>query len=271
MIAADSVSIEMGGRKAPPIFEARDLSVRFATPGRKGAEDTVLALDGIDWTVEKGEFVSFVGPSGCGKTTMLKLISGIVAPTSGQILHWGRPVSGTPEGIGMAFQDSLLLPWRNVLDNVLLPIEILRRPRKDYLGRAEELLATVGLKGFEKRDIWELSGGMRQRVSLCRALIANPEILLLDEPFAALDAFTREDLWLVLQELHARSGCTMVLITHQLGEAVFLSDRVLVVSKRPGQIIHVEAIKVQRPRSPDDLVDPDFLAQVASLRRKIER
>lgn len=256
--------------EASPLFEARDLSVRFNAPG-SGKNESVLALDKVDWVVRKGEFVSFVGPSGCGKTTMLKLISGIVAPTSGQLLHKGRPVDRTPSGIGMAFQDSLLLPWRNVLDNVLLPIEILRRPKTQFLGRAEELLEMVGLKGFERRAVWELSGGMRQRVSLCRALIANPEILLLDEPFAALDAFTREDLWLVLAELHARTHCTMVLITHQINEAVFLSDRVMVVSKRPGRVIFDSPIAISRPRRLQAVLTPEFTEQVADLRARIER
>lgn len=271
MIEASGSIHAKGGGTTPPLFEARDLSVQFPAPrGRRNAEP-VLALENVQWTVQKGEFVSFVGPSGSGKTTMLKLISGIVRPTSGQLLHWGRPVDGTPEGIGMAFQDSLLLPWRNVLDNVLLPIEILRQPRREYLKRAHELIDLVGLTGFEKSAVWELSGGMRQRVSLCRALIASPEIVLLDEPFAALDAFTREDLWLVLQDLHARTGCTMVLITHQLNEAVFLSDRVMVVSKRPGRIVLDQKIELPRPRDAEITLTPEFTSYVADLRRRIER
>jgi NitT/TauT family transport system ATP-binding protein len=230
----------------------------------------VEALAHLDLAVGRGEFLSIIGPSGCGKTSFLKLLTGLQRPTSGELLHVGARFDRPPAGIGMAFQDALLLPWRNVLDNVLLPVEILRRPRGKYSSKARDLLATVGLTGFETKNPWELSGGMRQRVSLCRALIADPEVLLLDEPFAALDAFTREELWLVLQALQAKTGSTMVLITHQLNEAVFLSDRVLVFSKRPGRVVHEERIVLPRPRSQDDAYQPEFLAVVDRLRRRIE-
>jgi len=250
-----------------PLFEARDVSVKYGT----SEEHKVEALNAVNWKITKGEFVSFIGPSGCGKTTMLKLISGLIFPSSGVILHKGKPILGISSGIGMAFQDTLLLPWRNVLDNVLLPIEILRRPREEYRQTVEDLLSTVGLKGFENKNIWELSGGMRQRVSLCRALIASPEVVLLDEPFAALDAFTREDLWLVLQELHTRTACTMILITHQLNEAVFLSDRIFVVSKRPGRITYTQQVNLSRPRVLNEAFSRTFLNDVESLRNRIER
>jgi NitT/TauT family transport system ATP-binding protein len=170
----------------------------------------------------------------------------------------------------MAFQDALLLPWRNVMDNILLPIEIVRRPSAADRGRARDLLVSVGLQGFEASASWQLSGGMRQRVSLCRALVGEPELLLLDEPFAALDAFTREELWGVLQQLRAKTRCTMVLITHQLNEAVFLSDRILVLSRRPGRIVFEEKIEAPLPRSPEFLYTPQFLAHVDRIRRKIE-
>lgn len=250
-----------------PLFEARDLGLRFTTSDSGETE----ALGAVNWKIRQGEFVSFVGPSGCGKTTMLKLISGLIAPTDGTLFRNGQPISGITSGIGMAFQDSQLLPWRNVIDNVLLPIEILRRPRDQYLSTAEDLLITVGLKGFEEKNIWELSGGMRQRVSLCRALIASPEVALLDEPFAALDAFTREDLWLVLQELHIRTACTMILITHQLNEAVFLSERIFVLSKRPGRIIHTQKVDFSRPRKLRQSFKAPFLNHVEALRDRIER
>ncbi len=256
------------GAIAAPLFEAQNLSVHF---GGSSGQGDLVALEGVNWVINEGEFVSFVGPSGCGKTTMLKLVSGLVAPSSGALLHNGKALTGTPPGIGMAFQDSLLLPWRTVLDNVLLPIEILRLKRSDYLERAHALLTTVGLAGFESKKIWELSGGMRQRVSLCRAVVAKPKVLLLDEPFAALDAFTREDLWLVLQQLHDDTGCTMILITHQLNEAVFLSDRVMVVSKRPGKIVHSANITFARPRAQELALTAPFLAEVADLRRRIDR
>ena len=258
----------LGAQEPAPLFEARGVSVRFDR-GRGGGE--IVALEGLDWQIGTGEFVTIVGPSGSGKTTILKLITGSVHPSAGQILHAGQPLKATPDAIGMAFQDALLLPWRNVLDNVLLPTEIRGTSRSDATQRARELLATVGLAGFEKTKIWELSGGMRQRVSLCRALITNPEILLLDEPFAALDAFTREDMWLILRELHDKMGCTTVLITHHINEAVFLSDRVLVVSRRPGRIVHEQVIAAPDSRALDWQNDADFAEQSAALRSRIER
>ena len=251
----------------PPLYEARHLGFSYsaATGG------AVEALRDFSFTLRNGEFLSVIGPSGCGKTSLLKLLTGLQRPVSGELLCRGKHFTSTPADIGMAFQDSLLLPWRNVIDNVLLPIEILRRPRADYLPKARDLLATVGLAGFEEKDPWQLSGGMRQRASLCRALITNPSVLLLDEPFAALDAFTREDLWLVLQELHQKTRSTMVLITHQINEAVFLSDRVIVLSKRPGTVVYDQAIALPRPRSRDMLYKPDFIEMVEVLRHKIER
>ena len=170
----------------------------------------------------------------------------------------------------MAFQDALLLPWRNVIDNVLLPVEIVRRPTAADHEKARDLLASVGLEGFEASASWQLSGGMRQRVSLCRALVRDPEMLLLDEPFGALDAFTREDLWGVLQKLRVKTRCTTILITHQLNEAVFLSDRILVMSRRPGRIIHEETIDAPLPRPLDFAYTPEFIARVDAIRRRIE-
>jgi NitT/TauT family transport system ATP-binding protein len=252
------------------LYQARALG--FAYPAKDGGKDgeAVTALTAIDFDIRKGEFLAIVGPSGCGKTSLMKLLTGLQHPSSGTLTFRDQSFDRPPPGIGMAFQDSLLLPWRSVLDNILLPIEILRRPRADYLGRAHELLGIVGLTGFETRNIWELSGGMRQRVSLCRALIADPQVLLLDEPFAALDAFTREELWLVLQDLQATTGSTMVLITHQLSEAVFLSDRVIVLSKRPGTIVHEETIDLRKPRSRADAYTPEFIAYANRLRLKID-
>jgi NitT/TauT family transport system ATP-binding protein len=248
------------------LYQARALG--FVYPAKEG--DAVTALTAIDFDIRKGEFLSIVGPSGCGKTSLMKLLTGLQHPTAGTLKFRDQPFDKPPPGIGMAFQDSLLLPWRSVLDNILLPVEILHRPRAAYLDKARELLATVGLTGAESRNIWELSGGMRQRVSLCRALIADPEVLLLDEPFAALDAFTREELWLVLQELQAKTGSTMVLITHQLSEAVFLSDRVIVLSRRPGTIVHEETIDLPKPRSRADAYTPEFIAFANRLRLKID-
>lgn len=258
--------MESGTAAARPLYEAKQLGFSYASA--KG--EPVEALRDISLTLAQGEFVSLIGPSGCGKTSLLKLLTGLQRPASGELLFRGHGFSSPPAGIGMAFQDALLLPWRNVLDNVLLPIEIKRRPTAADRDKARELLATVGLTGFESKNPWQLSGGMRQRVSLCRALVADPEVLLLDEPFAALDAFTREDLWLVLQELQGKTGSTMVLVTHQMGEAVFLSDRVVVLSRRPGRIVHEERIALPRPRPRDIVYDEAFKAHVDALRHKID-
>jgi len=252
------------------LYQARALGFAYPAKGDGEESGAVTALRAIDLDIRKGEFLSIVGPSGCGKTSLMKLLTGLQHPSSGTLTFRDKGFDRPPPGIGMAFQDSLLLPWRSVLDNILLPIEILRRPRADYLAKAHDLLGIVGLVGFETRNIWELSGGMRQRVSLCRALIADPEVLLLDEPFAALDAFTREELWLVLQDLQNRTGSTMVLITHQLSEAVFLSDRVIVLSKRPGTIVHEETVDLPRPRSRADAYTPEFIAYANRLRLKID-
>jgi NitT/TauT family transport system ATP-binding protein len=249
------------------LYRAQDVGLRYKSSDGNNVE----ALRHVDLDLTSGEFVSIIGPSGCGKTTLLKMFGGLITPSSGHFLFKGEQLKEPPEGIGMAFQDPLLLPWRNVLDNVLLPIEVLRRPRQQYLNKALDLLRIVGLSGFEKKSAWQLSGGMRQRVNLCRALIADPVVLLLDEPFGALDAFTREDLWIVLQELHGRTGSSIVLITHQLSEAVFLSDRVLVLSKRPGHIVHEERIDIPKPRDADTPLTPRFVEHVGNIRRRIER
>jgi NitT/TauT family transport system ATP-binding protein len=206
--------------------------------------------------VARGTTVAFVGPSGCGKSTLLKLISGLLTATAGAVVVDGQPVGGPLKNVGMAFQNPVLLPWRSVLDNVLLPLEILREngdPRTPDPGRWREravtLLATVGLTGAERRQPRELSGGMRQRASLCRALIHEPALLLLDEPFAALDAFTREEMWELYQRLRAQREFTGVLVTHDLREAVFLADTIYVLASDPGRIAHVHAVTLERPRA----------------------
>ncbi len=253
--------------EAAYLYQIRDVGLCY----RDASGHDVEALSRVDCGIARGEFISFIGPSGCGKTTLLKLLSGLISPSRGELLFNDRKLDGPPEGIGMAFQDPLLLPWRNVIDNVLLPIEILRLPRQHYVGKAADLLTVVGLAGFETKASWQLSGGMRQRASLCRALINDPHVLLLDEPFGALDAFTREELWLILQELHRRTRGTMILITHQLHEAVFLSDRVVVLSNRPGHIVHEAIIDLPKQRSRDVAYSTEFIAQVDVLRKKIER
>jgi NitT/TauT family transport system ATP-binding protein len=249
------------------IFELQDLGLSFGTKGK----GTIEALRNINLTVREGEFLSIVGPSGCGKTTLLRLMSGLIHPTVGEIRFRGTKIAEPPQGIGMAFQDPLLLEWRSVIDNILLPIEIIRAPKRSYVEKARDLLKTVGIDGFEKESPWQLSGGMRQRVNLCRALINDPEVLLLDEPFGALDAFTREELWMVLQTLHQKTDCTVVLITHQLNEAVFLSDRVVVLTSRPGQAVHKEHIQLPKPRDLAIIYTREFIDTVHSLRQRIQR
>jgi NitT/TauT family transport system ATP-binding protein len=206
--------------------------------------------------VPRGGTIAFVGPSGCGKSTLLKLIAGLLTATAGTVVVDGQPVAAPLKNVGMAFQNPVLLPWRSVLDNVLLPLEILREnrdPRAPATGlwgeRARLLLATVGLAGAERRQPRELSGGMRQRVSLCRALIHEPALLLLDEPFAALDAFTREEMWELYQRLRAQREFTGVLVTHDLREAVFLADTVHVLASDPGRLAHVHPVALPRPRT----------------------
>lgn len=210
--------------------------------------DDVLALDGIDLEIERGNFVAVVGPSGCGKSTLLSLLAGLTPITSGEILIDGEQVRKPHSKVGVVFQTDMLLHWRNILDNVLLPVEIKRLGRNNYKDKAEGLLAQVGLQGFENKMPSELSGGMRQRVAICRALIQEPGLLLMDEPFGALDALTREQMIMDLQAMWGRVRNTVLFITHGIDEAVFLADRVIVMSPRPGKIDLDLAIDIPRPR-----------------------
>jgi NitT/TauT family transport system ATP-binding protein len=219
-----------------------------------------------------------VGPSGCGKSSLLKLVSGLHPARAGTVRVGGNAVTAPIGFCGMAFQNATLLPWRSTLDNVLLPLEIVapharrfRRERRDYEQRATALLETVGLGGFERKYPWQLSGGMQQRTSLCRALIHDPRLLLLDEPFGALDAFTREDLWDVLQTLYLHKRPTVILVTHDLREAAFLADTIYVFSPRPGRIIGRERIELPRPRTLEMTYRPDFVDLVQRLRGQIAR
>ncbi len=224
----------------------------------RGAGGGVLALKDTRLNVRRGEFAAVVGPSGCGKSSLMKLVTGLVSPDSGEIVIFGDKVRGPVKIAGMAFQNPNLLPWRKVIDNVLLPLEIVephrrkfRREKAHYREQAEALLKTVGLEGFSERFPWELSGGMQQRVSLCRALIHQPALLMLDEPFAALDAFTRE------------------VVTHDLREATFLADNIHVMSARPGHIVLTKRIDLPRPRDLDICFEPHFTDIVHELRAKI--
>lgn len=207
------------------------------------------ALDGIDLDVRQNEFVTLVGRSGCGKSTLLRIIAGLLRPTLGDVRVTGQPVTGPRRDVAFMFQRSALLPWRTVLQNVMLPVEILKLDRRAHRRRAEELLALTGLEGFEDRRPDELSGGMQQRVSLCRALVHDPSVLLMDEPFAALDALTREELSLELQRIWSEDRKTIVFVTHSIQEAALLADRIAVMSPRPGRIARVLEVTASRPRS----------------------
>jgi NitT/TauT family transport system ATP-binding protein len=242
----------------------------------RGVSGGVLALQGTSLNVRRGEFAAVVGPSGCGKSSLMKLVTGLIPPDTGSIVISGAKVTGPVKIAGMAFQNPNLLPWRKVIDNVLLPLEIVqpyranfRREKAQYREQAEALLKTVGLAGFGDRYPWELSGGMQQRVSLCRALIHQPSLLMLDEPFAALDAFTREELWCVLRDLWEKIKFTVILVTHDLREATFLADTIHVMSARPGHIVMSKTIELPRPRELEICFAPEFTDIVHELRAKI--
>jgi NitT/TauT family transport system ATP-binding protein len=242
----------------------------------EAAQRNEFAIEDITLSTRDGEFIAIVGPSGCGKSTFMKLATGLRRPTRGQVHIAGEPVSGPLKIVGMAFQAPTLLPWRTTLDNVLLPLEIVephrsrfRRHRDEYVERARRLLATVGLQGYEDRYPWQLSGGMQQRASICRALIHEPRMLLLDEPFGALDAFTREELWNVLRDLWSTQRFNVILVTHDLREAVYLADTVYVMSKRPGRILAARHIDLPRPRDLEITYTEPFTAIVQELRERI--
>ena len=235
-----------------------------------------FAVEAIDLTVRKGQFIAIVGPSGCGKSTFMKLTTGLRMPSRGRVLIDGQPVTGPLKISGMAFQAPSLLPWRTALDNVLLPLEIVepyrsqfKARRKDYEQRARALLHKVGLAGYEGQFPWQLSGGMQQRVSICRALIHEPKMLLLDEPFGALDAFTREELWCILRDLWLEQRFNVILVTHDLRESVFLADTVYVMSKSPGRFIVKRDIGLPASRDLEITYTKDFIDIVHQLRGHI--
>jgi NitT/TauT family transport system ATP-binding protein len=233
-------------------------------------------LEGASLQMSKGEFVALVGPSGCGKSTFMKLMSGLLKADQGSVVVANQEVTRPLGNVGMAFQNSVMLPWRTTLNNLLLPLEIarphretFRQNREAHANKAIELLSSVGLEDVAEKFPWELSGGMRQRASLCRALIHEPEVLMLDEPFGALDAFTREELWCVLRDLWQERKFTVLLVTHDLIESAFLADRVLVMSNRPGRVIMELEIPFKRPRDLDIRFEKEFVDIVHQLRDQI--
>ncbi len=264
------MSIVQQPASADAFVEFGDVALRY------GDENGTLALSGVDLSIAKGQFAAIVGPSGCGKSSFMKLATGLCPPTSGSIRVAGAQVKGPLKITGMAFQNPTLLPWRDTLSNVMLPLEIvqphrarLSAERAQYEARAKAILATVGLAGFEQKHPWMLSGGMQQRVSLCRSLIHDPQLLMLDEPFAALDAFTREELWAVLQDLWLQKQFTCILVTHDLREAAYLADVVFVMSARPGRVISTHRVDIPRPRTIESTFDPKFIEVVQKIRSEI--
>lgn len=243
-----------------------------------GKGDAVThALMPTDLSIQSGDFVALVGPSGCGKSTILKLVSELLEPTTGNIYFAGRALGANPARVGMAFQSSTLLPWMTIRDNVMLPLKIVRpfrhayraKRRNEYKDRVDALLEQVGLIDFADKHPWQLSGGMMQRANLCRALIHDPDLLLLDEPFGALDQFTREELWSTMQDLWTERGSTVLLVTHDLREAAFLANRICVMSARPGRILEDSQVDFPRPRHLDMTFEPQFVSLIQHLRSLI--
>jgi len=246
---------------APVHIEAAGVCKRY------GGATGLLALDQVSLNVREGEFVSILGPSGCGKSTFLRCVAGLESPTEGSIRVHGEQVRKPPRNMGVVFQRDVLLDWRTILDNLFLQIDFRRESRKRYLPRAHELLALFGLQGFENAYPAQLSGGMRQRAAICRALLADPDLLLMDEPFGALDALTRDQMNLELQKSWAASSRqTILFVTHSIGEAVFLSDRIVVMSPRPGRIAMTLEIDLPRPRRMAVREMPAFAHYCAQIR-----
>ncbi len=249
------------------LIEIKGVTHAYRTPA-----GPLPVLDNLNVSVPEGTFCAVVGPSGCGKSTLTRLIAGLMFPDKGEVWLHGERVKSPRKTVGMAFQNPVLLEWRTILQNVILPLEIVapRMPRAQKEARARELLALVGLEGFEGKRPSELSGGMRQRASLCRSLVHKPGVLILDEPFGALDAFTREDLWRTMHELRAQEPFTAVLITHDLRESVYLGDQVVVLSGRPARTQYALEVPMPSPRPLEMLYEPEAVKMLATLRHQIE-
>lgn len=254
----DGVEPAVTSREA---IAVRRLGKRFGDAG-----NGVIALSDIDFTIAEGELVVVVGPSGCGKSTLLRILAGLLPQSDGHAVLHGTPITGPRRDIGVVFQSPVLFPWRSVLGNAMLPVDVQRLGREKLKSRAVDLLKLVGLDGFEHRYPWELSGGMQQRVALVRALIHDPALLLMDEPFGALDAMTREAMNVELQRIWMERRKTILFITHSIGEAVFLADRVLVMTPRPGRIMDSLWIDLPRPRGLEVMNTEAFGAYVRRIR-----
>jgi NitT/TauT family transport system ATP-binding protein len=261
-----------------PFITLDDVTLRYGARGSRGT----LALDKTNLQIAQGDFVALVGPSGCGKSTILKLVANLLQPSSGGVVVGGRE-AGAPAApdhrlrIGLAFQNPTMLPWLTIRQNVMVPLKIVhpfradfaRKKHTEFRDRAEALLTQVGLKGFGDKRPWQLSGGMLQRASLCRALVHDPQLLLLDEPFGALDQFTREELWAALQQLWMDRKPTVLLVTHDLREAATLANRICVMSARPGRILEERQVPFERPRTVETSYAPEVAALVQALRLRI--
>ena len=230
----------------------------------------VRAVDSVSGSIRQGEFISILGPSGCGKSTLMMMLAGLLRPSEGEIRFKGRKVTGPQEGFGIVFQDAVLFPWRDVISNVKLPAEILKHSNSEQEQRARDMIALVGLAGFETKYPHELSGGMQQRVSIARALSLNPSLLVMDEPFGALDAMTREQMNLELQRISLETGATVVFVTHSIAEAAFLSDRVFVMSGRPSTVREIVTIDIPRPRRIEQMNTDEFGHYVSHLRNLLD-
>lgn len=245
------------------VIEIKGVDLTY--PFRGGS---IEALRDVNFSAREGEFFSIVGPSGCGKSTLIKVVAGLLAPTGGQAWVDGKLVKGPHPNVGMVFQEATLLAWRSVLNNIMLQVEVRRDfNTKEYIPKAMDLIKLAGLEGFEERYPWELSGGMQQRVSFCRALIHDPPLLLMDEPFGALDAMTRDEMNVWLQKTWMEKAKTVLFITHDIGEAVFLSDRILVMTARPGKVKEIMKIDLPRPRELSVTEDIQFVKYVSHARR----
>ena len=251
-----------------PQAAAQETHIRIAgaTKVYQTADGPVESLKPITLDIARGEFVVVVGPSGCGKSTLLKMAAGLLSITEGSISISGREVTEPADDVGIVFQSPVLLPWRNIFRNIMLPVEMRGLDAKQFEPRARQLMKTAGLEGFDRKLPWQLSGGMQQRAAICRALVHDPSILLMDEPFGALDAMTRERMNLELQRIWYSTGKTVLLITHSIPEAVFLADRVVVMSERPGQIAAIYNVDLPRPRPLTVMGTPEFAALTQTIR-----
>lgn len=263
---AAAAMIDQTAPAGAPVYQLRNV-------GKTYARNAIKALEGVNMTLTKGSFSSVIGSSGCGKSTLLKIMSGLIPPSTGRVALQDRPVTGPRRDIGMMFQQAVLFPWRTTLENIVLPIEIRdgKAAAKAAQVQARELLELVGLKGFENTYPSELSGGMAQRASICRMLITEPAVLLLDEPFSALDELTRDFMNMELQRICSSRNATAFLVTHSIQEAVILSDVVYVMKPRPGRIAEVVAIDLPRPRTLDMMTTPKFGDLVEHIRGSLDK